>query len=91
MPRYYLQIAGGTNSGASSEGFDVADKNAAWTEMTRVCGDLVGDVVCKLEHDSVWQLELMDERKKPVFRIRVAAETPDKLVTASNVREPTYP
>jgi hypothetical protein len=91
MPRYYLQIASGTNSGASSDVFDVADKNAAWAEMTRVCGDLVGDVVLALEQNAVWQLELTDERRKPLFRIRLAAETLEKLAATSNVREPSYP
>lgn len=55
--------------------FDLADCDAAWDEMTKVCGDLIGGIARNLKQDTEWQLELLDEAKKPVFRIRLVAET----------------
>ena len=78
MPRFYFRICNGDYSGTSGEGFDLADKDAAWTEMTRVCGDLVGSIARKLKQQSEWRMELLDESRKPVFRIRVVAETLDR-------------
>ena len=39
--------------------------------------DLVGGIARKLKQRSEWRLELLDESRKPVFRIRVVAETLD--------------
>lgn len=86
MPRFYFRICNGDYSGTSGEGFDLADKDAAWTEMTRVCGDLVGGIARKLKQQSEWRMELLDESRKPVFRIRVVAETLD-VAAASEIHE----
>ncbi len=75
MPLYYFRIGNGDYSGTSGEGFDLADSDAAWKEMTRVCGDMVGGIVRKLRQQSEWRMELLDESRKPVFRFRVMAET----------------
>jgi hypothetical protein len=78
VPLFFFRICNGDYSGTSGEGFDLADKDAAWTEMTRVCGDLVGSIARKLKQQSEWRMELLDESRKPVFRIRVVAETLDR-------------
>jgi len=74
MPRYYYRIAHGSYSGISDVAFDLPDDAAAWREMTKVCGDLVGGVCRRLEQGSDWHLELLDEAKTPLFRIRLVAE-----------------
>ena len=86
MPLFFFRICNGDYSGTSGEGFDLADKDAAWTEMTRVCGDLVGSIARKLKQQSEWRMELLDESRKPVFRIRVVAETLD-VAAASEIHE----
>jgi hypothetical protein len=43
--------------------------------MTKVCGDLVGSIARHLAQGSEWQMELLDETKKPVFKICLRAET----------------
>lgn len=43
--------------------------------MTNVCGNLVGSISRSLKQNAEWQMELPDEAKKPVFRIRFVAET----------------
>ena len=55
------------------------DRDAAWAEMTKVCGDLVGSISRKLKQNAEWQMELLDEFKNPVFRIRLVAETLDQV------------
>jgi hypothetical protein len=76
MPLYYFRIRKGQFSGASDQGTELADDRAAWDELTRVCGDLVGSIARKLKQNAEWQMELLDESKEPVFRIRLVAETP---------------
>ena len=89
MPLFYFRICNGNYSGTSGEGFNLADKDAAWAEMTRVCGDLAGGIARKLKQQSEWRMELLDESRRPVFRIRVTAETLDQPA-ASDVREPSW-
>ena len=43
--------------------------------MTRVCGNLLGSLSRGLKQNAEWQMELLDESKKPVFRIRLVAES----------------
>jgi hypothetical protein len=77
MPLYYFRIRNGRHSGASDHGTELADRHAAWNELTSVCGDMVGGISRKLRENSEWQMELLDESKKPVFRIRLVAESLD--------------
>jgi hypothetical protein len=43
--------------------------------MTKVCGNLLGTISRSLKQNAEWQMELLDETKKPVFRIRLVAES----------------
>lgn len=43
--------------------------------MTKVCGNLLGGISRSLKQNGEWQMELLDEARKPVFRIRLVAET----------------
>jgi hypothetical protein len=45
--------------------------------MTKVCGDLIGGAARDLKQNAEWQVELLDQSKEPVFRIRLVAETLD--------------
>jgi hypothetical protein len=74
MPVYYFRISNGPYSGASDH-IELADQNAAWDEMSKVCGDLVGGISRNMKQNSEWRMELLDEGQKPVFRIRLVAET----------------
>src|ERR1700694_1147263 len=47
----FFSIRNGRYSGASGRGFDLTDKNAAWAEMTSVCGDLVGSISRNLKQN----------------------------------------
>ena len=75
MPRYFFRIRNGRYSGASEKGIELADSNAAWEEMTRSCADMVGGICRKLGQNAQWEMELLDERKEPVFRICLVADS----------------
>jgi hypothetical protein len=62
-------------SASIADGAEFSDHNAAWKEMTGACGAMIAEVSRKLPENAEWQMELLDESKKPVFRIRLVAET----------------
>jgi hypothetical protein len=75
MPQYFFRVCNGRYSGSSDVGFDSSDRDAAWAETTRVCGDLARGVISALGENAAWHMELLNEAKQPVFRIRLVAET----------------
>jgi len=75
MSLYFFRIRNGRYSGASDQGSEFESREAAWAEMTKVCGNLVGGISRSLKQNAEWQMELLDEAKRPVFRIRLVAET----------------
>jgi hypothetical protein len=75
MSLYFFRISHGRYSGASDQGSELASREAAWTEMTRVCAKLVGSISRSLKQNAEWHMELLDEAKQPVLRIRLVAET----------------
>ena len=75
MSLYFFRIRNGRYSGASDQGSEFESREAAWAEMTKVCGNLVGGISRGLKQNAEWQMELLDEAKRPVFRIRLVAET----------------
>ena len=77
MPLYFFRISNGEYSGACDHGTELADRASAWKELTGTCSDVVAGISRKLRENSEWQMELLDESKKPVFRIRVVAESLD--------------
>src|ERR1700759_4435664 len=77
MPLYFFRIRNGRFSGASEYGTECADRDAAWKEMTTVCADMASSISRKLSENSEWQIELLDETRQPVFRIRIVAESLD--------------
>ena len=82
MPLYFFRIRNGRYSGASDQGIELADRDAAWRELTSACADIVGGISRKLKQNAEWQMELLDESRRTVFRIRLVAESPDKVASA---------
>jgi hypothetical protein len=77
MSLYYFRISHGRYSGAADHGSEFEDRETAWAEMTKVCSNLVGGISRSLQQNADWQMELLDEARKPVFRIRLTAEALD--------------
>ena len=77
MPLYFFRIRNGHYSGCADQASEFADRDLAWKEMTSVCADMASGILRKLTENSEWQLELLDESREPVFRIRIVAESLD--------------
>jgi hypothetical protein len=75
MSLYFFRISHGRYAGACDQPYECQDRDAAWTELTAVCADLVGGISRSLKPNGDWQMELLDEVKNPVFRIRLVAES----------------
>ena len=75
MPIFFLSVRHGEDARVCNDGAEFPDRNAAWKEMTGVCGDMVGEISRKLVENAEWQMELLDESRRPLFRIRLVAET----------------
>jgi hypothetical protein len=75
MPLYFFRIGHGRYSGASDQGSEFESREAAWAEMTKVCADLLSGISRSLKQNADWRMEMLDEGRKPVFRIRLIAET----------------
>jgi hypothetical protein len=74
MALYFFRINQGRYSGAADHGSEFDSREAAWSEMTKVCANLIGGISRSLEQNAEWRMELLDEAKRPVFRIRLVAE-----------------
>lgn len=77
MPLYFFRIRNGRYSGASEFGTECADHSAAWNALTNTCADMAAGIARKLKQNSEWHMELLDESKRPIFRIRIVAESLD--------------
>ncbi len=75
MSLYFFRIRNGEYSGASEHGTELADRDAAWKELTSICAGMANGISRRLSQNSEWQMELLDETKRPVFRIRIVAES----------------
>ena len=51
--------------------------------MTKVCANFLGGISRSLKQNAEWRMELLDEAKKPVFRIRLVAEAGELTGTAA--------
>jgi len=75
MPQYFFRISQGRYSGVSDHASEFEDRDAAWTEMKAVCANLLSGIARGLKPDAQWHMELLDESKDVVFRIRLIAES----------------
>ncbi len=75
MALYFFRIIHDRYSGASDLAYEFEDREVAWTEMTSVCANLLAGIARRLKQEGEWRVELLDESRKPVFRIRLVGET----------------
>jgi hypothetical protein len=75
MSLYFFRISQGRYSGCSDQGSEFESHEAAWAEMTKVCANLLGGISRSLKPNAEWRMEMLDEARQPVFRIRLVAET----------------
>ncbi|WFT97639.1 hypothetical protein QA633_11890 [Bradyrhizobium barranii] len=75
MSLYFFRISTGRYSGAADQPYEFEDRAAAWAEMSEVCANLLGSIARNLKPNAKWSMELLDEDKKPVFRVSLVGET----------------
>jgi hypothetical protein len=73
--QFYFRIPDGRFGGLANHAVILADRDAAWSELTQVSKDLVGSIAGEIKQNAEWQIELLDESERPLFRIRLVAET----------------
>jgi hypothetical protein len=77
MPVFFFSVRDADQGSLCDNRAEFPDRNAAWKQMTGICSEVIGDVSRKLVENAEWQMELLDETRKPAFRIRLIAETLD--------------
>lgn len=75
MPNYYFRVSSGQFSGGADLPAVLSGLEAAWEEITRISADLLPSISRSIKPDAEWQVELLDETKKPLYRIRLLTET----------------
>lgn len=75
MPQYFFRISHGPYADASEQAMEFEDPDAAWDEMRHICADLLGGVARNLKQYGEWRMELLDAASKPVFSVRLIAES----------------
>ena len=62
MPRYFFNVY---HNGAilDEEGYELADRSAAWAEATAAAGEMIRDLDGRLQPGKDWRLEVTDENK----------------------------
>jgi hypothetical protein len=74
MPLFSFRTHDGQRSSAS-DACELESRDAAWKELTKICGDLIGTRCRELGQNSEWSIEALDAADRPLFRIRLVAET----------------
>jgi hypothetical protein len=54
MSLYFFRISTGRYSGAADQAYEFEDRVAAWTEMTKVCADLLGGIARSRTPSGAW-------------------------------------
>jgi hypothetical protein len=83
MPRFLFQVQQGKVPGTPAIEDVLSDSYTARKIALGMCADLAKDIVAGLTEDSEWRLDVLDEYGKPVFRIRLLAESVEAPVTES--------
>ena len=72
MPRFYFDIHDGVAQ-PDPDGLEMQDKDEAWAEAVRCCGEMLKDLNGQLQPGSEWRMDVTDEGRRPVFTLRFLA------------------
>jgi hypothetical protein len=75
MPRFAFQVQPGQSPRIPAIEDILLDSDAARKVALGICADLARDIVGGLTQDSEWRLDVLNEAGKPIFRLRLLAET----------------
>jgi len=75
MAKYFFSVHHGSSAGdPDMVGEELPDDEAAWQEAVAVAGQLFEDIDGQFRPGQDWALEVTDERRNPLYFIRVSAE-----------------
>jgi len=83
MPRFRFQVQQGKLPDPFALEDVLSDYGAARKAALGIYADLARDIVTGLTDDSEWRLDVLDESGKPVFRIRLLAQSLEQPVSES--------
>jgi hypothetical protein len=73
MATYFFNICT-AESVPDQVGEELPNDEAAWKEATMIAGEVFKDIDGKFRPGQEWSLEVTDERRNPVYFIRVSGE-----------------
>jgi hypothetical protein len=73
MPRYFFNVHD-ERSNLDTEGEELPNDEAAWRKATIVAGEMFRNIDGKFRPGQEWRLEVTDERRNPLYIIRLHAE-----------------
>ncbi len=73
MPRFFFNISS-ERGGEDFEGIDLPHADAAWQEAAAAAGELFKGISNTFPPGQQWVLEVTDEQRTPLYRIRVTGE-----------------
>ena len=68
MPRFHFDIHDGVAQ-PDPDGLEMRDKDEAWAEAVRSCGEMLKDIDGQLQPGSEWRMDVTDAARKPVFTL----------------------
>jgi hypothetical protein len=77
MPKYFFIVRHEGHISDHSDGIDFPDLNAARLEALKSAGELLRELDVPLDAGSEWRMEVADETRRPIFSLRVIAESHD--------------
>ncbi len=77
MPRYFFSVSNGERTTLHSDGIELPDIPAVWIEATKSTGELLRDLDHAIQAGTELRMDVADEARKPLFTLRVIAETHD--------------
>ena len=77
MPRYFFSISDGERTTLASDGIELPDLGSVWIEATRSTGETLRDLNHAVRVGAELRMDVADEARKPLFSLRVIAETHD--------------
>jgi hypothetical protein len=74
MPRFFFNVSYDGEVGRDSEGVELADHEAAWSEAIGSCGQMISDLDGAMKDATAWRMEVTDHVGTPLFRVCFQAE-----------------
>ena len=75
MPKYFFVVRQGDATSYHSDGIELPDSGAVQLEAIKSTGEILRDLNRPIEAGSEFRMEVADETSRPIFSLRVIAES----------------